>query len=395
MRHAYEMIRDQRSLERWCERWRERGRFCFDTEFIRDETFEAALCLIQVSDGERIVLIDPLADVDVDAFWGLLADPRVVKVVHAGKEDFEVCIRQTGRLPRNIFDVQIAAGFVGYGYPLSLSRLVQAVLHRRITKAQTLTDWARRPLTDSQLQYAAEDVAHLPMLHRRLAAALDERGRTEWAAEEFRAFEDKSLYRPPVRERLLRLKGAKRLDAQSLAVLERLVQWRERRATARNRPTRAIIRDDILVQIAKRKPTRATDLEVLRGFPLARNRAVVREILAEIEAARRLPPESWPQPYRAREETPGERIVLGMLTACMQSVCQEQEIAPDLVGNTQRFRELLDYLSGRTAEQPLLLRGWREQFIGQHLVDLLQGHSELYLSGWPDNPRLRVMRRPH
>jgi hypothetical protein len=134
-----EIISKQATLDARCEEWRKAGSFAFDTEFIRDDTYDATLCLIQVTTDGTAALIDPTADVDVRVFWQLVADPAVMTIVHAGKEDFEVCLRTTGQVPRNVFDVQVAAGFVGRGYPLSLVRLVESVLKRRISKGQTLT----------------------------------------------------------------------------------------------------------------------------------------------------------------------------------------------------------------------------------------------------------------
>ena len=271
-----ELISEQSALEARCRAWREAGRFAFDTEFIRDDTYDAVLCLVQVALDGDVALVDPTAGVDLTPFWDLVTDPAVITIVHAGKEDFEVCLRTTGKPPRNVFDVQIAAGFVGHGYPLSLVRLVDSVLHRRISKGQTLTDWARRPLTPAQLRYAVEDVAYLPEIHKRLVAEIEQAGRTAWVTEELHCFEDRDFYRAPADERALRLRGSQKLDALGLVVLARLVEWRDRWARSRNRPIRALMRDDILVEIARRRPTQTTDLEVMRGFPQARNNAVVR-----------------------------------------------------------------------------------------------------------------------
>lgn len=386
-----EIVADQKTLEACCRQWRAAGCFAFDTEFIRDETYEAILGLIQVTTGGEVVLVDPTARIDMGVFWELVTDEAVTCVVHAGKEDFEVCLHATGRPPRNVFDVQVAAGLVGYGYPLSLVRLVDQVLDKRITKGQTLTDWLRRPLTDQQVRYAVEDVVHLPTVYEKLSAGLRETGRTGWASEEFKRYEDATIYKPPVEERLFKLKGTKRLDGLGLAVLERLIEWREQWAQRRNRPTRALVRDDVLVEIARRRPQRTSDLEVLRGFPQSRNRKVIRELLDLIEQAGTIPPEQHPQPYRPRQDTPMMKATLDVLSAVARAICHEEQLSHDLLGGTQRLRELLDYELGRLDEQPPLLCGWREHFIGRRLVDLLEGRSELHLSGWPDNPRLDVV----
>ncbi len=393
---APEFVTDQASLERHCRAWAAAGRLAFDTEFIRDETYDAALCLVQVATDERVVLIDPTAPLDLAPFWELVTDDRIVTIVHAGKEDFEVCLRATGRVPRNVYDVQIAAGFVGYGYPLSLVRLVEALLHRRLAKAQTLTDWLRRPLTEDQVRYAVEDVAYLPEIHRRLVEEVEQAGRSAWVAEEMRCFEDPSFYRLPAEERALRLKGSKRLDGLGLLVLERLVEWRDEWAQSRNRPIRALMRDDVLVEIARRRPQKESDLEVLRGFPQARNRRVVGELLELIRTVSRTPRSEWPTPHEVREDSPMMKVMLDLLAAITQAVCHEERLSRNLLGGTQRLRELIESHAGRRSEPAALLSGWRGEFIGRRLVDVLEGRSTMHLTGWPANPRLRITARvPH
>jgi ribonuclease D len=389
-----EMVTEQAALRRHCEEWRAAGVFAFDTEFIRDDTYDAALCLVQVSAGGQVLLVDPTAKLDLAPFWDVVLDGAVVKVVHAGKEDLEVCLKTTGKVPHNIYDVQIAAGFVGYGYPLSLLRLVENLLHRRLAKAQTLTDWLRRPLTPAQMRYAVEDVTHLPELYERLRAEVAQAGRSAWVAEEMKCFEDAEFYRAPVEERALRLKGSKKLDGLGLAVLERLVQWRDQWAQSRNRPIRALMRDDVLVEIARRRPQHETDLEVMRGFHQARNRKLVRELLDLIAETAKVPKSQWPKPYERRDESLMAAALLDLLSAITQAVCHEEQLSRNLLGGTQRLRELLDFQAGRTKSRPALLCGWREEFIARRLVALLKGRSEIHLSGWPDNLRLDVVSHP-
>jgi len=389
-----EIVTDQPALEAHCRTWREAGIFAFDTEFIRDETYDAVLCLVQVTTDETVVLIDPTGDLDVSHFWNLVADESIVTIVHAGKEDFEVCLRTTGKVPRNVFDVQVAAGFVGRGYPLSLARLVECVLRHRISKAQTLTDWLRRPLTAAQLRYAAEDVAYLPEIHRRLRAEIEAAGRMDWVVEEMKSFEDPEYYRAPVEDRALRLKGSKKLDGLGLVVLERLVEWRERWAKSRNRPLRALMRDDVLVEIARRRPRQESDLEVMRGFPLARYRKVFGELLDLIAEAEQTPKSEWPKPFERRDESPMMVATLDLLSAVTQAVCHEENLSRNLLGGTQRLREVLDFQTGMLTERPDLLRGWREEFMGRRLREVLTGRSEIHLSCWPKKPRIAVVAHP-
>jgi ribonuclease D len=389
-----EIVTDQRSLEEHCRQWREAGCFAFDTEFIRDDTYDAALCLVQVcSVAGEVALIDPTGDLDIAPFWSLVSDPKIVTIVHAGKEDFEVCLRTTGQVPRNVFDVQIGAGFVGHGYPLSLARLVEHLVHKRISKAQTLTDWLRRPLTPEQLKYAAEDVVYLPPIFARLEREIEAAKRSAWAREEFARFEEPEFYHAPPEERVQRLKGSKKLDGLGLLVLEKLVEWRDKWAQSRNRPIRALMRDDVLVEIARRRPQQARELEVLRGFPQAKNRKLVQELVDLIGETCKTPKSQWPAAIAVPEETPMMRVLLDLISAVIQAICNEESLSWNLLGSPQRLRELLEFHAGRLDDKPSLLRGWRAEFIGQRMLDLLEGRSKIHVSGWPDEPRLHLNSR--
>ncbi|MGE3181535.1 MAG: ribonuclease D [Phycisphaerae bacterium] len=387
------LITTQRDLNQLCASWREAGWFSFDTEFIRDDTFEAHLCLIQVNGIEDdVILIDPTAPrLNLAPFWEIVTDPEVITIVHAGKEDFEVCLRACGQPPRNVFDIQIAAGFTGYGYPMSLSRIVELVMRRKLRKGQTLTDWARRPLTDEQIRYAIEDVAHLPEIYRRLSRKLNELGRTAWAREEFARYESPEFYIPPAGDRVQKLKGSKNLDALGLLVLERLIEWRDQWAKEKNRPVRALIRDDVLVEVARRRPKQAQELAVLRGFPQSKNARVVNQVISILDDARNVPRSQLPKPVKVREQTPMLKSTIDLLSAVSRALSFENNISHELVGTAQRLRELVDFDLGYVQETPPLLQGWRKQFIGQRLLDLLKGRCEIHFSGWPDSPRLDVL----
>ena len=399
-----QIVSDQQTLEGHCEAWRTAGHFAFDTEFIRDDTYDAKLCLVQVTTDGQVVLIDPTAGLDLGVFWKLVTDESVVTIVHAGKEDFEVCLRATGQVPRNVFDIQIAAGFVGLGYPLSLVRLVERVVHHRISKGQTLTDWLRRPLTPEQLRYAADDVIHLPEMYKTLRASIEKAGRWAWAREEFQRFEDPEFYRAPTEDRVQRLKGSKKLDGLGLLLLEIEAGQGESAAEAAFRapdarpgpsatprttaPGSSIGADSSTIQ--RPRPRQARELEVLRGFPQAKNRKIVGELVDLINAACQVPKSEWPTPLEHREDAPMTKALLDLLLAVIQGICYEERLNWSLLGSPQRLRELLDFHAGRSGEVPPLLRGWREQFIGQRLLDLLEGRSRLHLTGWPDSPRLHL-----
>ena len=241
------------------------GRFAFDTEFVSEETFEPNLCLIQVATADRLAAVDPLAVRDLAGFWDAVVDPAIEVVMHAAGEDLRICKIKTGTVPRRVFDVQIAAGLVGPGYPLSLGNLANQRLGVSLAGGETRTDWRRRPLSPAQLRYALDDVRYLLGMADGLAAELAERGRGGWAEEEFvdflTAIRDRSED-----DRWRRLPGLHGLNRRGLEVARRLAEWRQNDARRANRPLRSVLKDDLLVAIAKRQPSSRRDLEALRDF---------------------------------------------------------------------------------------------------------------------------------
>src|SRR5262249_34900150 len=224
----------------------------FDTEFVGEDTYVPDLCLIQVATPNARYVLDPYDCGPLDEFWNLMGDRRRVVVVHAGREEVRICNGAIGRPPGNLFDVQIAAGLLGLGYPLGYGPLIQAVLRKRLHKGATLTDWRKRPLSQEQIHYAFDDVRDLLAGWERMDAELTKLGRTEWAREEFDSFVRRSLMDGGEVERWRRLKGVANLDARRLAVVREVYRWREEAAAKRNRPARTVLRDDLVVEVAKR-----------------------------------------------------------------------------------------------------------------------------------------------
>src|SRR3954466_2403621 len=213
------------------------GRFAFDTEFVSEETFEPVLCLVQVATRERLAAIDALAVRDLSHFWDVVIDPDVEVVMHAASEDLRICRFKTGKVPRRVFDVQIAAGLVGFGYPLSLGNLVAQALRITVAGGETRTDWRRRPLSAPQLRYALDDVRHLLDLADSLSVELANWGRTSWAEDEFAQFLA-AIQNRVEEERWRRLPGLHQLSRRGLEIARRLAEWRFEEARRTNRPLR-------------------------------------------------------------------------------------------------------------------------------------------------------------
>jgi ribonuclease D len=350
------------------------GRFALDTEFVSEDTFEPVLCLIQVATRERLTVIDPLQVRDLSPFWDVVTSPAVEIVMHAAGEDLRICHLRTGLLPTRVFDVQMAAGLTGLSYPLSLVNLVGQVLEISLGGNETRTDWRHRPLSAAQLQYALDDVRYLLELADHFASRLEQLNRLEWARTEFEEMIE-SVARRSADDRWRRLPGLQSLSRRSLEMARQLAEWREDEARRHNRPVRSLLRDDLLVAIAKRQPANRRGLEALRDFnrPALLNRS--QDILAVLDQARAVAPEELPELPPRHEEPPGLSTITNLLSAALAQHCAQHQIAGTMVATVADLKELTRwYIDGRDpSETPAVLEGWRSTFCGRFLLDLLDG----------------------
>ena len=373
-----EIVTTAAQLSTLVEHLRSSGRFALDTEFVSEDTFEPVLCLLQLATRERLAVIDPLAIRDLGPLWDLVIDPSIEVVMHAAGEDLRICHLKTGALPRRVFDVQIAAGLVGHSYPLSLVNLVSQVLSVSLAGSETRTDWRHRPLSTAQFAYALDDVRHLLDVADHLAARLKDLGRVSWAEAEF---EDlvRSVARRADEDRWRRLPGLHHLGPRGLETARRLAEWREDEARRTNRPLRQMLRDDLLVAIAKRQPTNRRGLDALRDFnrPALLKRSD--EILDILESARAVPEDQLPELAPRHDELPGLSTTTNLLSAALAQCCAQHEIAGSIVANVADLKEMIRwYVDGRSPSQkPALLDGWRSDFCGQLLLDVIEGRFAL------------------
>jgi ribonuclease D len=375
---AGEIITTPGQLAKLVEHLRECGRFALDTEFVSEDTFEPILCLLQLATRERLAVIDPLAVRDLSPLWALVNDPSIEVVMHAAGEDLRICHLKTGSLPRRVFDVQIAAGLVGLSYPLSLVNLVYQVLSKSLSGSETRTDWRHRPLSPAQLEYALDDVRYLLDLADHFSERLARLGRREWADAEFEDLVH-SVARRAADDRWRRLPGINHLGRRCLEMVRRLADWREDEARRLNRPMRHVLRDDLLVAIAKRQPRNRRELEALRHFnrPALLNRS--QEILAILEEARAAREDQLPDLAARYEEPPGLSTVTNLLSAALAQCCAQDQVAGSIVANVADLKELVRwYVDGRDlARPPSLLQGWRAGFCGRLLLDVIEGRFAL------------------
>lgn len=346
----------------------------FDTEFVGEDQYRPELCLVQVATAEQLFVIDPFTSGPLDGFWKILLDPAKTVVVHAGREDLRICNFAIGRPPTNVFDVQIAAGLLGYSYPMGYAGLVQDLLGFRMSKGETLTDWRRRPLHPAQLRYAFDDVRFLLAAWKKMTDRLKRKNRLAWAVEEFKAFVRRAVADDATVERWRKVKGIGGLDRRGLAVAREVYGWREAFAQRVNRPPRMLLRDDLLAEIARRSPSRIDDLQTLRGLPRGEQEA----ILDAVRRAKALPPDQFPE-VECRDNDPAHVVLLGnLLSVVLSDLCSRKRIASNLVASGSDLKAVVRArASGQELPDVPLTRGWRAEAILAEILAILDGKHAL------------------
>jgi ribonuclease D len=283
------------------------------------------------------------------------------------------CLAATGRQPLRLCDVQVAAGLAGLEYPAGYGTLVSRILGVAPRKAETRTDWRRRPLAERQVAYALEDVRHLAAIREALAQRLTPRGRLAWLAAEMADWQE-GIAQSMAGERWRRVGGSTGLNARGLAIVRALWQWRDAEARRRDRPSRQILRDDLIVELAKHRTSDPKHIAAVRGFERGDLKRSIPDIVRGIQEALALPESDCPPPLR--RESNSKLSMLGQfLSTALSCICREQEVATSLVGTAEDVRDLIAWhLSGcRPDLAPALATGWRAEVVGQTLEDVLSG----------------------
>ena len=370
-------VTDQRALESLCHTLRQSPRLALDTEFVGEDTFVPRLELIQVATATTAAVIDfpaVQAGGSLDVFWELICDAKIEKIVHAGRQDLDLFAIHAGQIPKPFFDTQIAAAMVGYGAQVAYANLVQRLHGTKLAKAHTFTNWSARPLSDDQIAYALEDVEFLLSIHTHLQNRLNTLGRSEWVSEEFARLEtaigEKS--REP-QERYQRIRGWDTLKPKGAAVLREVAVWREAEARRRNVPRGRVMRDEVLLQLARHPPKSVNDLRGLRGVHSSDVDRHGGQILATITSALALPPSAWPEVPRERKPDPESTGILELLQAVLKARAAEEGIAPTMLATSADLQTLVDAKQSRTTLDVPILRGWRRQLAGDLLLQVLDG----------------------
>ena len=369
-------------LAQVAERARACGRIALDTEFMGEGRYRTLLCLIQLAvadgaGGEQIEILDPLQDrLQGDALAQVLADPEIEVVVHAGRQDIALLRRWLGCEAANVFDTQVAAGFLGMPAQCSYETLLAELLGVKLAKSASFTRWDARPLSPEQISYASEDVVHLTALASELERRLEQVGRLQWAREECEFLERVSDERDldAIFARLPRIRG---MSTASQGVARELVAWREQTAAERDRPVQSVLGDAALVEVAKRKPTSLRKLEEIRGVGQGSLRKRGEELLAAVKRGLEGGEQPLAPGQRPPQPAPADAPLIALSEALVRARAREADLAYELLASRADLQAIV--VGERTGARADVrtLRGWRRQLVGEELLALLDGRISL------------------
>lgn len=335
-------------------------RIAVDTEFMRESTYFAKLCLVQIATPTDVFCEDPLADGDLEAFWSAMM--RCAWVLHSGRQDIEVIYQATERMPTTLFDTQVAAALIGFTPQIGYAALVRELFGKELPKTHTRADWTRRPLSEEMLHYAADDVEYLLDAYDILTERLDRLGRVEWAGEDSMALLNTSLYRVDADQAIDKLKGARNLRGRARRAAVGLASWRERRALSSDRPRRWVLKDPILLAIAQLNPGNERELAAIDGMPATTARRCSGDLLDILNDAAN-GSDNYVPPAAPSEQ---QKSLLRKMQLETATIAEELGIAAEIVAPR---RELAAALNGE--RDCRVFSGWRREIVGDRLLELL------------------------
>ncbi|WP_199554163.1 ribonuclease D [Sandaracinobacteroides hominis] len=383
------LVTDTRTLAKIVKRLRTHDHVCIDTEFMRENTYYPELCLVQLASPEEAFAFDPLSDeLDMEPFLELLADESVLKVLHAGGQDIEIFVNLTGKVPFPLFDTQVAAMAMGMGEQVSYANLVAHFTGHQIDKGARFTDWARRPLSERQIQYAIGDVTYLSQLFPKMVAKLRKTNRGEWLDEEMARISEPSNYVVDPEASWQRLKLPNR-KPEVLGRLKALARWREHEARDKNVPRGRIVKDETLADLAASPPATQADLARIRGLsPTWAGNAIGGRLMQAIQEAGPLPEREMP----AKDNRPGlsseASLIADLLKLLLKIRAKETGVAPRLVARS----EDMEALAGGVRDGLPILEGWRRQMFGEDALALVEGRLGFSVVG--GKLRMRTLEAP-
>lgn len=367
----FEVINTTQELQAFVQKISDAKWLAIDTEFLREKTYYAKLCLIQVeADGHR-ACIDPLSIEDLSAFSDLMHNQSIIKVLHAAHQDLEILLQITGNMPSPIFDTQTAASVLGIGDQMGYARLVEAMLGVSLAKTQSRTDWAKRPLRDAQLEYAIDDVRYLAQIYPMMIEQLESQNRLNWLDKDFAKATNPDTYAANAEERWKKVKGNQVLKRPQLAILRELAAWREVRAEQADRPRKWILSDDILLDMARQQPSTPEAIKEIRGINPDRTQKHHDTWLALIKKGKDTPEAEWPELPRAKKPSPNQNALIDLLMLVIQIQAKQHNITAAVIATRKHVADMI--LAGKTS----ISDDWRGAIVNDEIAGVIAG--ELYL----------------
>ena len=370
-----EYIDKPEQLTDLCNRIRQEPWIAIDTEFLREKTYYPVFCLLQIASPEWVVCVDPIALSDLSELFDAINNPEIIKVLHSCRQDLEIFYQLTGEVTSPVFDTQIAAPLLGFQENPGYAMLVSSFLNINLSKAHTRTDWSVRPLSEPQIQYAADDVIYLCKIYKIICQKLEVLGRLKWLEKDFELLNNTELYQISPVNAWQKVKGKNRLTGKQLSIIQALTEWREKTAQSENRPKNWLIRDDLLLELAKLQPETVEELAKVRSMNERTVRRYGKVICQLINDAKTKPPIPINDKSRPAKKCQKQEAVLDVLTAVVRMRADENSLNPMILASRKDLEKLLS----NEAESGLLL-GWRYSMVGKELQGLLQGQSTLSLN---------------
>lgn len=378
----FELITDDSALKAFCEQASQTSAIAVDTEFVRTRTLYPILGLIQLYDGESLVLVDPQHINDFSPLIDLMKNDSVVKVLHSCSEDLETFWHSLKVIPRPLFDTQFAACLLGKGATLGYANLVEMMLGVKLDKGESRTDWTARPLSPQQCQYAANDVLYLLQLYPELHNDIERAGRLDWVYAEMQHLGQKKQTKMPAELAYLGVKNNWQVHGRSLYLLKELAKWRIEQARERDMALNFVVREPNLVAIAKKRPQSKGALFNLDGMTPQEARIHGSALLKLVEESVDVPPELYPSAVERLNEFPDYKKVAAAIRTLCLDVAEQQQIPVEIIGSKKQINQVLKWLwfdLDETREmglKPDLLCGWRKPLLEKGIQDITGINSE-------------------
>jgi len=340
-----------------------------DTEFLREKTYYSKFCLLQIATPDWVACVDPIALPELSELFEAIYNPNIVKVFHSCHQDLEIFYQMTGKVPGPIFDTQVAAPLLGYQDNPGYAMLVSSLLNINLNKAHTRADWSKRPLTEAEIQYAADDVIYLCQIYQIMLQKLESLGRAGWLKQDFAELENPDNYQVLPEKAWLKLRGKNKLTSKQLAIVQALTEWREKTAQAENRPKTWLLRDELVFDMAKLQPETVAELTTIRNINERTVHRYGRKLCELIAIAKNNEPQPLKEKDKAIKKNQQHEAILDILTALVRIRAEENSLNPTILAT----RKDLEVLMFNDEEGCPLLHGWRYSMAGKELVGLLKG----------------------